>query len=1143
MKVDKKIFLIILVLAISIFATNIALAENIYVCSTCSYTALNFTAALALANNTDVNTIIINETGVYTINSTTTFNITDSGINGTIKINSSNVLFDCNGSTIDGEDDAGYGLIVVGANNVTIVNCTLRNYSVNYFVNYSANVSIQKSFSASGGGAGINVSDSVNNTLYMISSSGDAVGIFFMNANSSFILESNVTSSSSDGIYLVNSDNNMIDVMRVFNAGRYGINLGSGFYPSSDNNIIRGAFLNNSVEESIYIYSCNGTIVNDTNVSNSPDGAFLYRAHLSNFNNVVIDTITNNNGLYLEETRLSNFTNVKVSNTEYVGIAFRTSSDNNRIDGCSVINATTSGIEIENSVGNYIENSNITNSTANGIELVNANQTLLSNNLVIDSSQYGLYVGYGSSDNTFINNVFNNSDSSGVELDISSISSCNQNFSGEGNTFDGKIVHFIYGETSGTPYTPTGEVGWLGIVSSSDVTVSDFAVTGNMELAVLVCNTTNSRISNINITGAPQIGIEFFESDSNNVTNCRVNNTGVNGVYMYLSERNHFMANTITGNSQNGIYLNVSNNNTIDTSNNISTNTYYGINMINSNWTTIADNNINTNSIYGIMLNDAHNTTLRNNNFSLNTYKGIYLLNSHSNLLDDNTFIQNILGEVMLNLSNSNSVFNNTFTNILANADARGLYVVSSDSLTVYNNNFTTYYLEGLKLESSDSANITSNNFWNVKNVTLTDSDSNYVRANLINHSNTSGLALVSSSDSNTVEHNIIRYNGESGIVISTSNLNTINNNTLISNTLNGLKATSVNNTIIKNNTMDYNGDNGLELQNVSTSNITFNYIRYNLMGLSLDDVGASTCTGYNISYNDITNNTLYDMENLQGGTGATAENNWRGSTWAYYVDNRTYDYNEEPSVGEVDFCPLLSASFASGGTSTDCVYPSIEIDANQTTLAAQNFKVNGTATDWYFSSGTYRIVNASDSSVVWASGSLDSTGKNFSATYDAIYLPIGTWNITVNCTDQFGNNYSNISQLSSIYAIQPTINGESTASGTIGGDSITFEFNIITKGYNHTKFFMNLTNGAITFDSAFAHIGNDTNNLKNISGSIDYSMAETYNLTAINAGSVPSYALVSNGIFSENLTLYITPYEGLSAGTFTGNYGWGLFS
>lgn len=993
----RKELRIITILLLTVISFYSVCAQDVYVCSTCSYTASNFTAALTLANNTDIYTIIINETGLYTINSTTTFNITDSGQNGTIVITASNVSFDCNSSVIDGNDDGGLGLIVSNANNVSIANCSFADYSTNYYVNHSTNVSIVNSQSQGSMNAGILIYDSDNNTLSGIVSSSEIFNaISIQDTNRTTVYSSNISSPGNDGIILDSSDNNLFISVIVLDAGADGINISN-----SDSNTFTDCFVNNSGE---------------------------------------------------------------------------------------------SGLQISLSSGN-----------------------------------------------TFTGNTFNNSLNDKMILDISSVSDCNQNFSGDGNTFDGKIIHFIYGETSGTPYTPTPgvEVGMLGVVSSSGITVSDFEVTGDLAWGVLICNSTGATLTNINVTGGPVTGIELYYSNSTNIEDCRVNGSQNNGIMVSYSHSNAFSGVISEDNVLSGIFFTSSSGNTINESSTIQGNTLKGVYLNYSNLTTVDSNTISDNIEEGVYLYDSDNLTISSNTITDNAV-GINLTLSLGSIISLNTLSLNTLGELFMYQSNRTTVSDNDFSNsIYGNREATGIYSAQSYYATVLSNTFLQYDSMAVFAVTSGSLNLTDNDFYQFRSINISGSDGAYIIGNRLNNSNKSAIIIEVGSDGCLVQDNVILNSGEHGIFSSASRANSFIGNTVFNGSMDGIRLNSSANNTINNNTIRYNAADGLVFFNSSDNNVSYNFISFNLNGILLDNIGTASSVNNNISYNDLVNNTNWDLENMQSDTSNVAWYNWWGNTWAYYVDNNSIRDNEEVNMSEITFCPLLSSSISSGINVVDCVYPSVSLSLNTTEfIVAQDFLVTGLAVDSYFNNCTYKIANGANT---WVSGTFDSVNKNFSAIYSGIYLPVGEWNFSANCSDQFSfsPNYYNSTNITSAIAIWPRLVGEASASATIGGSAVAFTFNVKSKGYKFTKFFMNLTSGINTYDVHNAYIGNGSN-VFNISSSFDYSDANTYNLSDMSY--VPAEYNYTSGLYEENLTLYISPYTGLSAGVYTGSYGWGLF-
>ena len=225
--------------------------------------------------------------------------------------------------------------------------------------------------------------------------------------------------------------------------------------------------------------------------------------------------------------------------------------------------------------------------------------------------------------------------------------------------------------------------------------------------------------------------------------------------------------------------------------------------------------------------------------------------------------------------------------------------------------------------------------------------------------------------------------------------------------------------------------------------------------------------------------------------------------------------------------------------------------DVDVSTVYAQNFTFNGTITETNVQSITYSIYNFT-SEGEWINGTIANSTVNYSQSYDGIYLPVGLWIINVSVTDRAGNNnWTNLSVTSNA-AIQPTLTGTSTLSGTIGSSAVTTTYDLLAKGYPYVKAYLNLTTDAncgnlatCSFDSVgYANIINESSSVsKNVAEASDYTDAETLIMNSL--VTMPYTNLNSSTMswtYNSTVTLSITPYSGLTAGTYTGTYGFGIF-
>ncbi|MBU0535811.1 MAG: right-handed parallel beta-helix repeat-containing protein, partial [Nanoarchaeota archaeon] len=160
--------------------------DNNWVCSDetlCEYQ--DITSALTGENNT-VGNITIQESGLYIANSMLGFNITSVGTDFgyAIRINASDVVLDCNGSSLFSESASDSYAIYISRNESAINNITVRNCSINYYeagiVAYNAD----------------NITLDGNTILGNFSGgSGSNSGIIFENVSGPSTIKNNVLSS------------------------------------------------------------------------------------------------------------------------------------------------------------------------------------------------------------------------------------------------------------------------------------------------------------------------------------------------------------------------------------------------------------------------------------------------------------------------------------------------------------------------------------------------------------------------------------------------------------------------------------------------------------------------------------------------------------------------------------------------------------------------------------------------------------------------------------------------------------------------------------------------------------------------------------------------------------------------------------
>ncbi len=345
-----------------------------------SYSSVNLTLQ---AGNEISECTNITSSGTYYL----TQDIINSGTSKCINIQANNVILDCQGHTIDGDDVADYGIYIYRdseqTTNITIKNCIVSDW--------------------------------------------DTANIYIYQAHGNNI--TNVTSNSSTrGIYLHLSDSNTISDCTV-DSNSYGFYI---FY-SGFNTISDSIAQENSVDFYIFTTSdsdCNNNIENLTGSNNLPIKYFnssvtlqnemlseliLCNADYSNIENVTINASQSkkNNMLYLLRTDHTNLTDV-ISSNNYYGIYLRY-SDSNTLSNCTT-NSNIYGIYIPYSDSNTFSNC-IINSNSYGFYLIHSNLNTISDCTANSNSGHGMRI-YGNSDyNTIANSTISGNINAGLYLD------------------------------------------------------------------------------------------------------------------------------------------------------------------------------------------------------------------------------------------------------------------------------------------------------------------------------------------------------------------------------------------------------------------------------------------------------------------------------------------------------------------------------------------------------------------------------------------------------------------------------------------------------------------------------------------------------------------------------------------------------
>jgi len=414
------------------------------------------------------------------------------------------------------------------------------------------------------------------------------------------------------GIWVMFSGGNSIVNNTVKN------NRCEGILLSPDGNILR----HNKMEGNTYNFAVHGWFflgimpwpgfmyphANDVDTSNTVDGKPIYywvNQHnkeipadagyvaVINSTNITVRNLKltkNRQGVLFAYTRNSTIKNVTVSSNT-IGISLISSVDNtvsnntiaNNARGIEVAARGRGGIALASFVGNKIINNTITNSSYCGIALWSSGYNVLKRNN-ITGNRYSLDV-QGYCDLDFIQ-----------DIDTS-------------NTVDGKPVYYLVNQRD-LIVSPQAfpEIGYLGIVNSTNITIKNLAITKSGD-GILLAYTRESIIEGVNASNCSK-GISLVYSESNTINNNTMTNNEI-GIRLETSSNNMIVSNIASNNERIGIQLDSSEGNII-VGNTISKNQFSGIDLRYSSNNVICCNNF------------INNTKQVQNYYSTNTWDNGY---------------------------------------------------------------------------------------------------------------------------------------------------------------------------------------------------------------------------------------------------------------------------------------------------------------------------------------------------------------------------------------------------------------------------------------------------------------------------------------------------------------------------------------
>ncbi len=201
--------------------------------------------------------------------------------NASIVINSSDIIVDCNGASLNGSG-AGTGIYIGNKNNVTVNNCNVMNYETGIYLNNSNSMNIRDNNASLNNHTGITIRNSNFNNLINNTANSGLVGIEISYSNNNTLTGNTASGSNDTGILLSYSLNNILS-NNTAESNNYGIFLLNN---SSFNNILNNEISNNN-QTGIYLnYSSNNTL-HENEISDNGVGIYSQNSSTAIFSNFV----------------------------------------------------------------------------------------------------------------------------------------------------------------------------------------------------------------------------------------------------------------------------------------------------------------------------------------------------------------------------------------------------------------------------------------------------------------------------------------------------------------------------------------------------------------------------------------------------------------------------------------------------------------------------------------------------------------------------------------------------------------------------------------------------------------------------------------------------------------------------------------
>ncbi|RLC33933.1 hypothetical protein DRH14_04085, partial [Candidatus Shapirobacteria bacterium] len=267
---------------------------------------------------------IINTSGTHYLAQ----DILNSGTSPCMNISANNIILDCQGYMIDGDNLADYGIYIYRdseqTTNITVKNCVVADWGLANIYLYNADGNNLTGVTAnSSPNYGFYLYHSDSNNFSDCTANSNYDGFYLHYSDSNLISDSKANSNDRYGFFLYHSSSNTISNLTVSSNTNYGIRI----YADSDNNIIANSTISNNTYAGLYL---------DEDGSNDPEYNEIYNCLLNNsgtYGNIRVDSgITGEN--YFNTTEQSG-TRIYSSGTRIGGNYWTNPSGTGYSDTCN----------------------------------------------------------------------------------------------------------------------------------------------------------------------------------------------------------------------------------------------------------------------------------------------------------------------------------------------------------------------------------------------------------------------------------------------------------------------------------------------------------------------------------------------------------------------------------------------------------------------------------------------------------------------------------------------------------------------------------------------------------------------------------------------------------------------------------------